>query len=137
MVLPFAIIKGTRGYLERVIHQINGAYENGWYDACAVMMRRLIETMIIEVFEKYNISNKIKNTTTGDFFYLSDLIANALSESSWNFSRNTKYALPRLKDLGDKSAHSRRYNAHREDIDKVQSDFRVVVQELVYLSGMK
>jgi hypothetical protein len=50
-VIPFALLRGTRGYMERIAHQINGTYSNGWYDGCAVMIRRLIETLIIEVFE--------------------------------------------------------------------------------------
>ncbi len=43
-VLPHSVVRGTRGYIERVVNQANGAYENGWYDACAVMLRRLVET---------------------------------------------------------------------------------------------
>lgn len=135
-VIPFTIIRNTRGYLERITHQINGSYSNGWYDACAVMIRRLIETLIIEAFENHNIATSIKNSA-GDFFYLSDLISKTLSESSWNLSRNAKQALPKLKDVGDKSAHSRRFNAVRGDIDKIQPELRIVVQELVYLAGLK
>ena len=73
-VLPHAVVRGTRGYIERVCHQINGSYENGWYDACAVMMRRLIETLIIEAFEHHKLDNKIKNASTGDFFFLRILL---------------------------------------------------------------
>ena len=71
-VLPHALVLKTRGYLERVVFQINGCYEKGWFDGCAVMMRRLLETLIIECFEAYGISHKIKDSKTGDFFYLSD-----------------------------------------------------------------
>ena len=100
------------------------------------MIRRLIETLIIEAFEHFNLSHKIK-TSAGDFFYLSDLISKTLSEPSWNLSRNAKQALPKLKDIGDKSAHSRRFNAVRNDIDKICSEIRVVVQEFVYLAGLQ
>lgn len=135
-IVPFVLVRGTRGYLERITHQINGTYSNGWYDSCAVMIRRLIETLIIESFENNNIAQAIKNQS-GDFFYLSDLISKTLSEPSWNLSRNARQALPKLKDIGDKSAHSRRFNAVRNDIDKINSEIRVVVQELVYLAGLK
>jgi len=100
------------------------------------MVRRLIETLIIEAFEKHGLSYKIKNVD-GDFLYLRDLIRCCLSESTWNLSRNCKQALPRLKDIGDKSAHSRRYVAQRGDVDPLLSDIRLVVQELVYLAGLK
>lgn len=135
-VVYFAMVKSTRGYIEQIVHQINGAYERGWHDACAVMIRRLVETLIIETFEAHSIAHKIKNSK-GDFFFLSDLIPLTISETSWNLGRNTKQALPRLKDVGDKSAHSRRFVAHREDIDKVITDLRVVVQELLFLAKLK
>ena len=38
-VLPHSIVKNTRGYIEAVVRQINGCYENGWFDACSVMIR--------------------------------------------------------------------------------------------------
>ena len=135
-VLPASILRGTRGYLEKVLAQVNGCYERGWYDACAVMVRRLLETLIIEAFEKHGRATQIQNAS-GDFLYLRDLIAQALVEPSWNLSRNTRAALPRLKDIGDKSAHSRRFVAHRADIDKVITDLRTAVQEFVYLAGLK
>jgi len=42
--------------------QINGCFENGWHDASAVMIRRLLETLIIEVFEYYKIASRIQNS---------------------------------------------------------------------------
>lgn len=135
-VLPHAMVSGTRGYIEKVVFQINGSYEKGWFDSCAVMMRRLVETLIIECFEADGLDRKIKNPT-GEFYHLSDLISKMLSETSWNLGRDTKKTLPKLKQLGDRSAHNRRYNAHREDIDKVLSDFRLVCQELLYLARLK
>lgn len=135
-ILPHAMVRNTRGYIERVCFQINGSYENGWFDACSVMMRRLLETLIIEAFESHKIDANIKNAA-GDFLFLKDLIDRLAQETSWNLSRNTKQALPKLKLLGDQSAHGRRYNAHREDIDKLSVDFRTVCQELLYLAKLK
>jgi hypothetical protein len=135
-VIPFSVVRGSRGYIEKVVHQINGCYENGWFDGCAVMIRRLIETLIIEVYEYHSISEKIKNDND-DFLYLNDLVGKILTESAWNLGRNVKRALPKLKDIGDRSAHSRRYIAHRQDIDKNISELREVVQELIYLANLK
>lgn len=135
-IIPFSIVRGTRGYIEKVANQINGCYEKGWYDGCAVMLRRLIETLIIEAFEHHNIERKIQNAQ-GDFLWLDDLIDRAINEQSWNLTRNTKRALPKLKSVGDLSAHSRRYNAHLKDIERLIDDVRVVVQELIYLAALK
>ena len=135
-ILPHAMVRGSRGYIEKVVNQINGCYEKGWFDGCAVMMRRLVETLIIECFEHHKIAHKIKNTS-GDFLYLGDLVDKTLQETVWNLGRNTKQGLPRLKNIGDQSAHNRRYNAHREDIDKVSNDFRIACEEFLYVAGLK
>lgn len=136
-VLAFSFVRNTRGYIERVVDQINGSYEKGWFDGCAVMMRRLIETLIIECFETAKIADKIKDNRSGEFLFLRDLIDKLFQEQSFNLGRNAKKGLTNLKTVGDLSAHSRRYNANREDIDKVASDFRIVCQELIYLAQLK
>jgi hypothetical protein len=135
-VLAHSLVRGTRGYIEKITAQINGCYERGWFDGAAVMIRRLLETLIIEAFEEHGRATAIQNSA-GDFLYLRDLVTAALNEPSWNLGRNTKSALPRLKDIGDRSAHSRRYIAHRRDIEDVHADLRVVVQEFIYLAGLK
>lgn len=136
IVLSASIFKNTRGYLEKTVYQINTSYENTCYDACSVMIRRLIEILIIETYEHEGIEKKIKNSD-GDFLSLDELINRCLLESSWNLSRNTKRGLKNLKVLGDLSAHSRRYNTNRIDIDKITQDLRVIAEELLYLSGLK
>jgi hypothetical protein len=135
-VIITSLVRGTRGYIERIANQINGTYENGWYDACSVLLRRILETLIIEAFEHHAISHKIKNNN-GDFLYLRDLIERTLTEPSWNLSRNVKQSLPRLKEIGDKSAHSRRFLAQRGDIQPLLADIRNVVQELIYVAALK
>lgn len=74
---------------------------------------------------------------TLDFFFLRDLVTATLNETSWNLGRNARAALPKLKDIGDKSAHSRRYLAHRGDIQPLLSEIRTVVQELLFIAGLK
>ena len=136
IVLSQSLFKSTRGYLEKIVYQINTSYENTCYDACSVMIRRLIEILIIESYEHNQIEHKIKNSS-GDFFLLHDLINIFLSESTWNPSRNTRRAMRYVKNLGDLSAHSRRYNANRNDLDKVINDLRVAAEELLYISGLR
>jgi hypothetical protein len=136
-VIPFSYVYRTRNYIEKVVNQINGCYERGWFDACAVMIRRLIETLIIEAFEHHGIDSKIKNPTSGDFYSLDDLIAKTLSEPKWNLGRMTKRVLPDLPSVGNLSAHSRRFTAHRGDIDKDIQNLRTVVQEFIELAELK
>ena len=135
-VLPLSVVRGTRGYLETITHQLNGSYEQGWYDACAVMMRKLVEVLIVELFEERGMASKIQ-TPTSDFMQLEALIGKVIGEPAWNLSRTTKEALPNVKGLGDNSAHGRRFAAHRGDIDGIRVGFRAAVQELIQLCGWK
>jgi hypothetical protein len=135
-IIAHALFKRSRGYIEKVVYQINSAYLATAYDGCAVMIRRLLETLIIEVFESKGMASRIK-TTSGDYLYLRDLIERILAEPAWTLGRKTKAALPRLKDVGDLSAHNRRYNALRSDIDKVKDDLRVVSEELLNIAGLR
>ena len=83
-LFPLSLLAKTRrGYLMAIGRQMNGCFESGCYDACAVMMRRLLETVIIEAYEGKHIDNKIK-TSKGEFLQLTDLISAALSETTWN-----------------------------------------------------
>ncbi len=134
-LVDFALVKGTGAHLERVVHQINGAYEHGWYDACAVMLRRLIETLLIEIYIAREMKSKIKERD-GRFVHLNKLVALASSEPSWDLDNNGR-SLKKLKEIGNWSAHKRLYNANRDDIDTYESEIRIVVQELVYMAGYK
>lgn len=129
---PLEIFINTRGYLEQIATQAASCYDYGLYDACAVMTRKLLEVLIIETFERYKISAKIQNST-GNFFYLSDLVDALSNEPTWNISRNAKQSLPTLKKMGDLSAHNRRYFAKKSEIDKQKNDLRIVLEELVHL----
>lgn len=71
-VLPMSVVTKTRGYIESVVRQANGTYEHQWYDACSVMIRRLVETLIIEVYEAKKKAHEIKGGD-GNYLMLSHL----------------------------------------------------------------
>lgn len=137
-VLVHSLFENTRGYIEKIVFQINECYGDGCYDACAVMIRRLIEVLIIETFDSKNLTNKIKDNDD-NFFFLEELINKILAEKTLNLSRHTKKALAtkKIKRIGDHSAHSRHYNACRSYIDDIKMDLGIVTQELLYISGLK
>jgi len=129
---PIELLDNTRGYITATGKQCNHCFNHGLNDACLVMLRKLIETLIIECFERHRIEVKIKNSQ-GHYFYLSDLIDLFIKENTWTVSRNSLSSLPNIKKLGDLSAHNRRFNAKRQDLEKIQSDTRIVIEELVHL----
>jgi hypothetical protein len=74
---PTILAQANRGYISAIGRQMNGCYTSGWRDACAVMMRRLLEIVIIEAFETKGVASKIKDAD-GNYFQLSKLINLAL-----------------------------------------------------------
>jgi hypothetical protein len=135
-IFPLSILtQANRGYLVTIGRQMNGCFTSGWYDAAAVMMRRLIEVAIIEAFEGKQIAAKIRDAD-GNYLHLSDLVARTLGESSIPLSRNAKKALPGLRDVGHMSAHGRYFTAKKEDVESAQPGCRVVVEELLHHAGL-
>ncbi|WP_420398686.1 hypothetical protein [Flagellimonas sp.] len=132
-LFPLTLFENTRGYLEKVAEQAIICYDSGVYDASLVMIRKALETLIIEVFEKYGISDDIKDAD-GNFFMLGTLIDRFQSRTEWNLGREVKKALPKIKALGDRSAHNRRFVAKKPDIDAVKTELRLVFEELVHLA---
>ncbi len=114
---------------------MNGCFSQGWYDASAVMMRRLLEIALIEAFEAKGIAAKIKSTA-GDYLQLSDLITRSLNEGSWTLSRSCRKALPLLRDAGHNSAHGRYYHTRREDIEGLRPGCRIVIEEFLHHAGL-
>lgn len=136
-VFPLVKLEQTgRGYLLSIGRQANGCYTQGWYDGCAVMMRRLLESSMIEAFEAKKLDAKIKDSNTGDFFQLTALVKASLAETGWNLPRNVRKEIQYLRDLGHRSAHNRYYLATKPDIDKYAGVYREAVEAFLHLAGL-
>jgi hypothetical protein len=135
-VLPSSVVSTAPNYLQRILLQANGCYEQRWYDACSVMIRKLIESLIIEVYENHGKGDEVRKD--GDYLMLSGLIHHMLNiQKYWSLQRETKRELPELKKLGDRAAHNRRYQTTRQDIDQIRSGLRAAVDDLLHLAGFK
>jgi hypothetical protein len=137
--LPDAIWIGTRGYIESVCKQLNGCFRHGYYDAASVMLRRLMETLIIEAYEKLKRENEIKDGE-GNYFMLKHLVERANGKpphAGLNLGRDAKKNLEDVKALGDRSAHNRRFNAHAPDLVNIQGGVRTATQELIQIANFK
>jgi hypothetical protein len=132
---PSILAQANRGYISSIGRQMNACYTAGCRDACSVLMRRLLEIGIIEAFEHNGVANKIKDAQD-NYFHLSQLVDLALVEPAFTLSRSAKKALPKLRDAGHLSAHGRRFLAAPEDLEKMRSECRIVLEEFFHLSGL-
>ena len=132
-LFPIDIFDNTRDYVKKTARQAILCYDYGLYDGCLVMIRRLIETLIIELFEHRELQERILDKNN-NYLFCGDLIDNLLNEKKlWTIGRNAAQELPKIKKLGDLSAHNRRFNAKKSDIDSIKIGLRFVQEELVHL----
>jgi len=135
-ILPEILLKETnRPYLIRLAQQINSAYENNLFDACSLMMRRLLEVLLIHCFESAGIDDAVKDDD-GNFKNLKTLINMAISRVEINISNDVKKDIDKFRELGNLSAHRVKYNCRRDDIRVVRLDYRAVIEELLYASNL-
>ncbi|MBE9169933.1 hypothetical protein IQ238_21225 [Pleurocapsales cyanobacterium LEGE 06147] len=134
--LPEAIWKNTRGYIEKIAFQVNGCFQYGFYDGASVLLRRLVETLIIECYKHDKTQVRIADSD-GNYFMLSRIIADAVDQSGLLLGRETKSVLRELKAIGDRAAHNRQYNTVRADLEKIRLGVRLVVDELIQLAELR
>jgi hypothetical protein len=135
-LLPEILFKeAKRNYLLRVVQQINAAYENNLFDACALMMRRLLEILIIHCFESKGIEDQIKDES-GAYQNLKTLINKAKSKPEIKLSIDVKKDIDDFRELGNLSAHRVKYNCRRDDIRPLRIGYRAVIEELLYAASL-
>lgn len=128
-VIPSEWVVGTRRYLEQLVYQINGCYESGFYDACAALCRRLMESLIIEVYVHEQRHHQIQSN--GVFLPLERLIGFITVDTRVALGRNTPKTMIETKQLGDTAAHDRVYITPQIDIDDHKAKYRRMIQELL------
>lgn len=127
-ILELKDFTDSRKYVLNLATQINGSYQFCFYDACAVMMRRLMEVLIIDAYESGNLESKILHN--GEYMQLSGLIGVISSKQDFKLSRNAKKWMETCKKIGDNAAHSRTYMTKPLDIDDFKVDYRNLISEL-------
>jgi len=133
-VVPPEWVAGTRTYLEQMVYQINAAYNYGMYDASAILLRRLMESLIIEIYIHEKKHHEIQSG--GVFYMLDRLISHITSDSNVSLSRNAPKTMREVKQLGDTAAHDRTYITPQIDIDDMKSRYRRLIQELLVKAGI-
>lgn len=134
--LPASIFEAQKAYLKRLVPQINGCWSSGYHEACAVMARRMIETMIIELYYQRGWMNELKDPTTKDFYGLKTLVNKICSDSRFGFDSKFQKGLKALKELGDIAAHDYRVKIKKSDLEGARSDLRFTCERMVFeISG--
>lgn len=119
---------GKRGYLTKLIKQINLSFKNNCYDACAVLMRRLFEVLLILTYQEAGIEDAIKRND--GYVMLADIVKDAKNNQILKFSKRIKENFDNFREVGNNSAHSITYTAGQKDINDIKIDYRVMLEDL-------
>lgn len=126
---------GKRKYLDKLIMQINHSYAYNCYDACAVLMRRLFEVLLILSYQHLGIDGEIKDAKGSGYIMLDGIVKNAKNNSILKLSR-IKNEFSTFRMIGNFSAHNITYTAGKKDIDDVKLNYRVMLEELYNKAGL-
>lgn len=126
---------GYRGFLDRLITQINNSYANNCYDAVAVLMRRLFEVVLVLSYQNLGIDSEIKDVSGNGYIMLDGIVKNAKSNQKLNLSR-IKNEFDTFRMVGNFSAHNITYTAGKKDIDDIKLTYRVMLEELYNKAGL-
>ena len=137
-LVPLAVLKGTRGYLYKTPLQANGCLERNWCDGAVLMVRRLVELLIIEVYDrdKGKRIGEIQDAN-GDIVGLDELINRLMADRTFTLATETRRVLPEIRKKGNRSAHARRYSTTKQELLKVAGDLRLAVDELLHLADLR
>lgn len=126
---------GKRGYLDKLIKQINHSYINNCYDAAAVLMRRMFEVLLVLSYQNLGIDNEIKDASGNGYLMLEAIVNNAKNNQTLKLSR-IKKEFDTFRMVGNFSAHNITYTAGKKDIDDIKLNYRVMLEELYSKAGL-
>ena len=132
-ILDEALFCGKRGFLDKLIKQVNHCYSDCCYDATAVCMRRVFEITLILAYENLGIQDEIKKD--GEYVMLEKIVANAVNNPTLAISRLRK-EYDSIREVGNYAAHRVLYNTRKMDIDDIKQTYRVCLEELYYKAGL-
>jgi hypothetical protein len=135
-LLPTGLFEKTRPHLETLVIQINGTYQGGYYDACAVMCRRLLECLLLLAFERAA-KGEIIRDASGEYRAIADIIGLASSNRHLKLTRGAGAAMGKIDYVGNLAAHHPTYTTRQKDIDEQRASFQRIIAELAHLAELR
>jgi len=122
-------------YIVRLVPQINGTYDQEWYEGTAMVLRRLMETLIIELYTRRGWSRDVQDPDTNEFLQFKSLIDKLNGDARLRMQRRTIEGLNKVKEVGDTAAHDFRIRIRKSDLDRIQSAVRLTCERLIFTIG--
>lgn len=126
------IFKECPTFISYLIPQINGCWDRQWYEACALMCRRLLESLTIFVYENRGWKSAIYDGH--EYLSLKNLIDKVCGDGRIGLGQKTREGLLSLREFGGVAAHDFRVRVRRGDLAKSQDKFRLASERLVFIA---
>lgn len=126
---------GKRPFLDRLIKQINFTYGKNCFDACAVLMRRLFEVLLVLTYQ-YTGNEADITKSDGTHLMLEGVVKNAVQNKKLGIPTRISKKFDDFREVGNNSAHSITYTAGQKDISDIQRDYRVMMEDLYNRAGL-
>ena len=126
---------GKRNYLDKLIKQINFSYGNNCYDACAVLMRRLFEVLLVLTYQHTGNDDAIKKDD-GSYLMLEGIVKDAVQNKALAIPSRISKNFNSFREVGNNSAHSITYTAGQKDITDIKRNYRVMMEDLYNRAGL-
>lgn len=125
---------GKRPFIDTLIRQINFTYGHNCYDACAVLLRRLFEVLLVLSYQHLGLENDITNAQ-GNHLMLEGIVKDAVQNRKLGIPSRLSKHYDEFREIGNYSAHSITYTAGRKDIDDIKINYRAMLEDLYYRPG--
>lgn len=126
---------GKRSFLTQLIKQINFTYGHNCYDACAVLMRRLFEVLLVLAYQNKGIETAITKPD-GSHKMLEAIVKDAVQNKTLGVPVRISKNFDAFREVGNNSAHSITYTAGKLDVDNIARDYRVMMEDLYNRAGL-
>lgn len=127
-LFSFELLNGANSYYVKLLKSINSCYKYELYDACYVLIRKLISSLLIDIIEKNgHIEEIYDNDKVKD---LKEIISVFLNKSYWKYSKGINDTLNNIRLYGNNSVHNKYFIANKNDIDRDYHNYRFLIEEL-------
>jgi hypothetical protein len=96
------------------------------------MIRRLVETLLIFLYDQRGWTADLKDPATQEFVGLKKMVDKITGDARIGLDRRAVEDLKRLKELGDISAHDFRIQVKRGDLQSVRDALRFTCERLLF-----
>ncbi len=126
------IFKDCPPFIKHLEPQINGCWDRQWYEACALTIRRLLESLIIHVYEKRGWTGEIRGPD--GYLKLQKSVDKVCGDGRVGLGKKAKEGLVHLKQIGDIAAHDFRVRVRRSDLEQKRTELRLACERLIFIA---